>query len=66
MRASFSFNLPEQTEEYELYRQAPEYFGALCDLYLFLRQDYKYGENKYKEVTEKFWEILKERDLAIP
>ena len=58
MKATFEFSLPEETEEYEMYRRAPEYSSALRELREWLRQRRKRGATIHLEETwDKFHEI---------
>lgn len=43
MKATFSFNLPEETEEYETYRKAPQIESFLSGFEEYLRRNRKYG-----------------------
>ncbi len=64
MKATFEFSLPEDTEEYEMYRRAPGFFGALKEFREWLRmrrqvQGADYGNmdrvwDKFHEVCEEF------------
>ena len=65
-KATLTFDLPAEQEEYDTTMHAGAYHSCLYDLYIFLRADSKHGEGKYAEVYEKFWEILKENDVEIP
>ncbi len=59
MKATFEFELPEQLEEYEMYRRAPEFFGALKEFREWLRmrrvQGADYGN--MDRAWDKFHEI---------
>ena len=57
MKATFEFSLPEDTEEYEMYRRAPEFLGALREFRHWLRQRTKQGvEVHLAEVWDEFQE----------
>lgn len=43
MKATFSFNLPEEREEYETYRKAPAVASFLWEFEQLLRDNRKYG-----------------------
>lgn len=64
-KATITFNLPDEKEEYKLAMSAGKLHCALYDLYTWLRADTKYGEGKYEEVYTKFWEILRENDVDL-
>lgn len=62
-KATLTFNLPDEREEYQIHMNASKYYCALHDLYLALRSDSKHGEGKWADFYEKFWEILKENEV---
>ena len=43
MKTTFEFSLPEETEEYEIYRRAPEFYSALREFREWLRKWRKHG-----------------------
>lgn len=69
MRATFSFNLPEEQTEFDIFRKAPSYAAAIDDLYQYLRAKRKYGhlsdaeQAVYDEIWHQFHAILSDRDL---
>lgn len=60
---TLKFKLPEEQGEYDCVLNASNYYGALWDLYQFLRADSKHGEGKWADVYEEFWVILKKNDV---
>lgn len=70
MKAMFEFNLPEELDNYNIYRQAPTYNSVLYDISNYLRSLYKYRddltaeqEQLVEEIRTKFYEIIKENEL---
>ncbi len=65
MKASFTFTLPEEQEEYEMMSHANDYRRALEDLDDYLRQKIKYAPDSqpedhtvlYQEIRSKLWEL---------
>jgi len=75
MKAIFKFDLdePADRDNFDLHRLAPAYYGALSDLYRFLRNKYKHTEYKTKEAKEliediysAYFDFLNEREITIP
>jgi len=70
MRATFEFELPEQTEEYNLYRRGPSYVSVIESLDDWLRQKTKYESDQHDEeflsaiqqVRSKLIELVSEID----
>ena len=61
MKATIEFSLPEETEEYEMYRRAPEYFRALSEFREWLRGKRKYEPQAgIEQVWDKFHDICEE------
>lgn len=60
MRATLTFDLPEDAEGFELYRQAPRMYLALTNFRVWLRAAKKYHEvpPDAEEVWTEFHEIL--------
>lgn len=69
MKATLSFNLPEEREEFELSCKAPNYAIVVEDFQNFLRKKLKYeslteAEAKiYEHVQEEFFDILRSREI---
>jgi hypothetical protein len=63
MKATLTFNLPEERVEYEYTLNAARYKDALHDIMSLLRHEYKYGEHdgdvqgKLAELYDTFYEI---------
>lgn len=56
MKAAFTFDLPEDREEYSMYRQAPAMHSALWDMAQEIRQKVKYGDEN--ELVS--WDAIRE------
>ena len=58
-KATLEFSLPEEREEYETTMNAACYYGALFELYTWLRQQWKYDAGDLEpEVAEKVWQFV--------
>jgi hypothetical protein len=63
MRATLSFTLPEEREEFELASKAGHLDYVIGELDNFLRGKIKYGQHSaeveaiYQEVRDKLWEL---------
>ncbi len=65
MKATFEFSLPEETPEYGIYHNAPEYISALREFREWLRQQRKHGDitvlgRTYLEGLEEVWDKFHE------
>ncbi len=60
MKATFEFSLPEDSDDYEMYRRAPEYHNALCELREWLRAERKSGQRGLEVVWNEFHEVCEE------
>jgi len=59
MKATFTFDLPEEQEEYETYSRAGKYGSVLWDLDQWLRSEIKYrGKNEYEPVRSILHDFL--------
>jgi hypothetical protein len=64
MKATLEFNLPEESEEFELARNGAKLSCAVSDFQNYLRSKIKYDELSdeqlavYEEVREKLFEML--------
>lgn len=72
-KVTMEWNIPEDSEHYELYRKAPDYYACLYDLYQYLRTHTKYydaqsslHEETLNEIYTQFWNILSNNDVTIP
>lgn len=72
MKATLEFDLPQDTDEYDMYNQAPEMQHALWSFSEWLRRKYKHEspktaghEEEYEEIKKKFWEIIKDAGIEI-
>ena len=62
-KATITFDLPEEAEEYRMHVSAAKYLAALEDLAETFRTQRKYDG---PVVTEKrFWELLNENGVAL-
>jgi hypothetical protein len=63
MKATLTFNLPEEQVQYEYTLNAVRYKDALKDIMDLMRHEYKYGEHngdvqeKLAELYDTFYEI---------
>jgi hypothetical protein len=63
MKATLTFNLPEEWVQYEYTLNAARYKDALEDIMELMRHEYKYGEHhgdvqgKLAELYDTFYEI---------
>jgi len=64
MKSVFEFNLPDESEEFDLARNGGKYLAALQDLDNKLRAIVKYGGEEYTEeqieLYDKFRDMLRE------
>jgi hypothetical protein len=72
MKAILEFNLPEETEEYELAMNGSHYLFALQELDNYLRSQLKYNDSLNEEqcyiiesIRTKLHEELNERGVTI-
>ncbi len=68
MEAVLKFNLPDDKDEFTAAIKGKDYWLALWDIYSYLRQLWKYGEEEnvsIEEVYNKFFEILEDRNVSI-
>ena len=69
-KATLTFNLPEEQDEWKLINQAGSLHSALWDFSQYLRQRLKYEEISEAEaavleaVRTKFWELAQEHNIA--
>ena len=66
------FKLPDEDDEYELFKNANKYFLALCDLEEKLRQRWKYTEYEtekeyelIEKIREEFYDILNDNNVKL-
>lgn len=67
-KATLTFTLPEEQEEFELANNAANMHSALTDLYNLYRNNVKYGgdpNTTWEEVRTQFFEILNENDVEL-
>lgn len=72
MEAILKFNLPEESEEFNVTSRAVDLYLTLFDFDQYLRSVHKYGTDKDKiaddpgwVIREKLHAILDERDLSL-
>lgn len=70
MKAKFEFNLPEDREEFEMYKDAGAMHCILHDLDCYFRSKYKHKEppseearKEFEEIRDQFYSYLNEREL---
>jgi hypothetical protein len=64
-KVKFDFNLPEESEDFEVYRSSVHYYCAINDLFSeirsyvkwekskFIDESYDIGDRKYQDLNEK-------------
>ena len=68
MQANFTYNLPEEREEFELHMQASSFHSAIYEYDQWLRGICKHGDPKEFDAQacrDKLWESLKEYGVEI-
>jgi hypothetical protein len=72
MKATLTFNLPEDNEEFNRAVKAADYYVCLFDFYQYLRTQLKYNEqlsdierDTFERIREEFKEILTENRIEI-
>ena len=68
MKATLSFQLPEDQDDFTLATNAAKYFGALWDFQNYLREKVKYQNNPqtdWEKVQDMFFKILEDSDVNL-
>jgi hypothetical protein len=72
MKATLTFNIPEDNEEFNRAIKAADYYVCLFDFYQYLRREIKYNEKlseierqTIEKVIEEFNGILTENGIEI-
>jgi hypothetical protein len=70
MQITMKFDMPDDTYEYELARQAPNYHRVLHEIAGFLRHEIKHGGDEirgiyYEEVRTKLFDIMRDFDIEL-
>lgn len=71
MTATFTFNLPEDTEDYKLFNSAPALHAALCAMSRYLDHKVKHEDLKptqlkqVQDVREQFYHILELENIEL-
>lgn len=72
MKATFTFNLPEEQGEYNVFLQANNMHSAIFEFSNFLRARWKHHEpptespgQEYDEIREAFITILNENEVRL-
>jgi hypothetical protein len=72
MKATLTFNLPEDNEEFNRAVKAADYYVCLFEIYQYLRREIKYNEqlsdieiNIFKKIREEFNGILTENKIEL-
>lgn len=69
MKATFTFDLPEEQDEYDIVSHARDWYGVVWDMAEAFRQLRKYDEKKYTDevdaLSNKFWELINEKGLTL-
>lgn len=71
MKGVLEFNLPEETQEFELAQNGIHYSIVLDDLDLYLRNKIKYGGDSiteeqmavYEEIRKELWTLRSDREI---
>lgn len=70
MRASLTFSLPDEGEEFETAAHGVGYRAVLHELDQFLRSEVKYGEDEakgqhYQAIRDKLWALVRDEGLNL-
>jgi hypothetical protein len=72
MKATLTFNLPEDNEEFNRAVKAADYYVCLFDLFQYLKREIKYNEqlpdierDTFEKIREEFNGILTENGIEI-
>ena len=72
MKATLTFNIPEDNEEFNRAVKAADYYVCLFDFYQYLRTQLKYNEqlsdierDTFETIREEFNEILTENGIEL-
>jgi len=71
MKATLEFNLPEETEDFDIATNGWKYRSVLCDIDNFLRSKLKYGElspeedGAYEKARTELWNLINEHNIDI-
>jgi hypothetical protein len=72
MKATLTFNLPEDNEEFNRAVKSADYYVCLFDLFQYLRREIKYNEqlsdierDTFERIREEFNGILTENGIEI-
>lgn len=70
MKATLTFNLPKEKDEFEIAVDATKYFSSIFDIVQWFRNKLKYEdlteeqEKNFKEAQDAIWEILDQREIS--
>jgi hypothetical protein len=72
MKATLTFNLPEDNEEFNRAVKSADYYVCIFDLFQYLKREMKYNEqlsdierDTFERIREEFKEILTENGIEI-
>jgi len=71
MKATLQFDLPEETEDFDIATNGWKYRSVLCDIDNFLRSKLKYedlspGEDEaYEKTRTELWNLINEHNIDI-
>ncbi len=72
MKATLTFNLPEDNEEFNRAVKSADYYVCLFDLFQYLKREIKYNQqlsgieiNTFEKIIEEFNGILTENGIEI-
>ncbi len=68
MKATLSFNLPDEEYAYRLAINGARYQAALYDLRMAIRDKVKYAveaTTTWDDVSDMFWQIIREADVEL-
>lgn len=71
MKATLEFELPEETEDFDIATNGWKYRSVLCDIDNFLRSKLKYEEllpgedGAYEKTRTELWNLINEHNVDI-
>ena len=66
MKAILEFDLPEDSEEHQMYLNAAKYHAVIWEYLATLRTKIKYGDERgsFEEAREILWDLITEDNLG--
>ena len=69
-KAILEYQLPEEQSEFDMDRNAGKYYGAIWEMYNYLRSQIKYADRGAQDNIEGVWtrfhQILDEEGIELP